>query len=142
MDYLPFIPWVLGGLLLLAGLFAILGAYRYRLLSHRIGAFTCDLRKGRQTGKEPQRFSPGVACYGIGRLDWFHAWSMSPVPAVSWPRELLEILQREPAPGRRGEYLVSCRCNGADFDLLMSASAYAGLASWLEAAPSLVPDVI
>lgn len=106
------ILWALVGLIFMAGLLAVLGASRYRALNNRIGAFTCDLRKGRQTGKDPRRFVPGVACYGVGRLDWFTAWSLSPVAAKTWPRETLEVLNREPASGRRGEYLVSCRSNG------------------------------
>jgi len=142
MDALPLIIWGLGGLVLLAGLLAVLGASRYRALNNRIGAFTCDLRKGRLTGKDPRRFTPGVACYGVGRLDWFSAWSLSPVPLMSWPRESFEIVSREPATGRRGEFLVSCRSDGKYFDLLMSASAYAGLASWLEAAPASSPEII
>jgi len=142
MHSLPVILWVLVGLLALAVLLALAGASRYRALNNRIGAFTCDLRKGRQTGKDPRRFTPGVALYGTGRLDWYTAWSLSPVAACSWQRENLEILQREPASGRRGEYLVSCRADGKPFDLLMSASAYAGLASWLEAQPTSVPEII
>lgn len=131
--------WVLGGLLALVGVLALLGASRYRRLNNRIGAFTCDLRQGHLVGKEPRKFAPGVACYGTGRLDWFSAWSLSLRPTITWSRDTLEVIQREPAPGRRGEYLVSCRSNGSPFDLLMSASAYSGLASWLEAAPSAIP---
>jgi hypothetical protein len=142
MHALPLTLWVLGGLMALIGLLAILGASRYRALNTRIGAFTCDLRKGRLTGKDPRRFTPGVACYGTGRLDWYTAWSLSPIPAHSWRRESLEILQREPAVGRGGEFLVSCRGEGRHFDLLMSPSAYAGLASWLEAAPTSTPEII
>jgi len=142
MHALPVILWILGALLILATVLLVLGASRYRALNNRIGAFACDLRKGRHTGKDPRRFMPGVACYGVGRLDWYSAWSLSPIAAKSWRRETLEVLHREPAPGRKGQFLVSCRADGADFDLLMSTSAYAGLASWLEAAPSSLPEII
>jgi len=136
------ILWWLGALCVICGVLFFVGASRYRALSNRIGAFTCDFRKGRQTGQDPRRFSPGVACYGVGRLDWYNAWSLSPMATRSWPRESLHILGRELAPGRGGQYLVSCRADGNDFDLLMSTSAYAGLASWLEAAPTTVPEII
>jgi len=142
MHALPVILWGLVVLLVLVALVLIIGASRYRALGNRIGAFTCDFRKGRQIGQDPRRFSPGVACYGVGRLDWYNAWSLSPLASHSWRRESLHVLGRELAAGRGGQYLVSCRADGDDFDLLMTTSAYAGLASWLEAAPTTVPEII
>jgi len=134
---LALVFWVVGGLLVGLSVLVLLGASRYRALCHRIGAFTCDYRKGRRNGGEPRRFEPGVAVYSSSALLWFSAWSLRPRFSFQWPRSELVVISREPASGRNGEYLVRCQCNGKAFDLLMSDSAYVGLNSWLEANPSI-----
>lgn len=133
--------WVVGGLLALLIALTLIGASRYRRLSHRIGAFTCDYRAGRSNGGEPRRFEPGVAVYSAEALLWYAAWSLSPTQLYQWSRSDLTVLSRAPAVNRTGEYLVRCQCDGANFDLLMPQAAYLGLASWLEAAPPPAPTV-
>ncbi|MCL1799941.1 MAG: DUF2550 domain-containing protein [Promicromonosporaceae bacterium] len=142
MSYVPIIAVVVGGLLVLAGLLVFLGLYRYWAMVRRVGAFTCDLRLGRLNGREPRQFAPGVASYGVGKLEWYRAISLNPTPAIQWPRNEFQVLSRLPAPLRKDEVIVRCQCRDASFDLLMTPSAYAGLASWLEAAPPTLPDVI
>ena len=142
MAALTIALWAIGGALLLVGLILVLGASRYHTLNHRIGAFTCDYRKGKLNGREPKRFTPGVAAYSTGQLEWYSAWSMGPAPSMVWPRAAFTVSQRQVVPGRPNQVVVRCHCAGADFDLLMTGSAYAGLASWLEAAPTPVPEVI
>lgn len=134
--------WLAGGLLLILSVLFVVGASRYRRLSHRIGAFTCDYRSGRSDGGEPRRFEPGVAVYSAESLDWYAALSLSPAYQHRWSRTDLVVRYRAPAANRNGEYLVRCQCDGAEFDLLMPAAAYLGLASWLEAAPPRVPTIL
>jgi len=135
------VMFVVGGLLILLGLLLVGGASRYRRLSHRIGAFTCDYRKGRSNGGEPRSFEPGVAVYSAEALLWFSAWSIKPGYRYQWPRADLVVRSRAPAVNRTDQFLVRCQCQGAEFDLLMSSEAYLGLASWLEAAPPHSPLV-
>ena len=125
---------ILGGALL-AGLVVLgLGASRLSTLSGRVGSFVCGARPVAPAGAV---VVAGIAQYGAGRLDWWRAWSLSPRPARSWHRTELEVVGRSPlaVPGRPGLYLVHCRYRGVDFALTMSPEAYAGLTSWLEAAP-------
>jgi hypothetical protein len=127
---------LLGLGLLLAALVVVAGLFlsRQRTLTHRVGSFGCLLR---QTG--PRGWTPGVAQYGSGRLLWWRSLSLAPRPAHTWPREKLEVLERSPYPGRdelgRPLVAVRCRIDDEEFTLSMSAAAYAGLVSWLEAGP-------
>ncbi|WP_311836147.1 DUF2550 domain-containing protein [Cellulomonas fimi] len=111
-----------------------LGASRLRTLSGRVGSFVCAARPAQPPGGA---WSAGIAQYGAGRLDWWRSWSLSPRPARSWERSELEVLGRDSmeAAGRPDLYLVRCRHRDAELELTMSPGAYAGLTSWLEAAP-------
>ncbi len=55
-----------------------------------------------------------------------------PTPAIPAGVEALTGVH---ASARADAYIVRCSCRGAELELAMSAAAYAGLASWLEAAP-------
>lgn len=111
--------------LVVLGIAAALFVSRGRGLSRRVGSFPCDLRSG-------DRWVSGVSSYGAGRVDWHRLMSMSPRPARTWTRQELQIITQAPA----GEdYTVQCRYRGEDLELLMPASAFAGLVSWLESAP-------
>ncbi|MGV8966785.1 MAG: DUF2550 domain-containing protein [Cellulomonas sp.] len=112
----------------------LLGVSRLTTLSGRVGSFVCGARPVSPAGA---LVVAGIAQYGAGRLDWWRAWSLSPRPARSWRRSDLELISRSPmaVPGRPDLYLVHCRYQGVDFALTMSPEAYAGLTSWIEAAP-------
>lgn len=128
--------YVLGAVITVAVLLAlglVLGASRLRTLSRRVGSFQCGARPAR-----PQApWSAGIAQYGVGRIDWWRCWSLSPRPARTWHRDRLSVTGRTPLDqaGQPDQYLVRCRYDDVDFELTMSAGAYAGLASWLESAP-------
>ncbi|RYV50680.1 DUF2550 family protein [Pengzhenrongella frigida] len=122
--------------LALLGVVAILGlgASRLSTLSGRVGSFVCGARPVSPAGGA---VVAGIAQYGAGRLDWWRAWSLSPRPTRTWRRAELEVIARSllAVPGRPDLYLVQCRYREAEFALTMSPEAYAGLTSWLEAAP-------
>ena len=129
---------------------AIVATLRLRTLTHRVGWFECGLRRlppadrpvpPEAAGPGATRPAPirGIAHYAVGRIDWWPRWSVSMRPAISWSRADLTVLVRLPAaPGdaaRAGLAVVRLSRQGEDFELTMSDAAYAGLASWLEAAP-------
>jgi len=123
------------GLVVLVVLGALaLGATRLQTLAGRVGSFVCGARAGQPGG---DAWVAGVAQYGAGRLDWWRSWSLSPRPVHSWQRTEFVVTGRAPIPGaaRTGLYLVQCQHRGVHFELTMSPEAYAGLTSWLEAAP-------
>ncbi len=131
----------------LATAFAVLvglGLTRVHSLNRRVGSFACAVRPlvvpggPRSTsGPEAPTWSQGVAHYGVGRLDWWRIWSLSPRPAQVWERSDLVILARRgmEAVGRPDLFEVRCRHRGTEFELAMSRDAYAGMMSWLESAP-------
>lgn len=111
-----------------------LGASRLRTLSGRVGSFVCGARPAQPPGGA---WVTGIAQYGAGRLDWWRSWSLAPRPTRSWQRTEFLVTGRVPldSAGRPDLYLVRCRHLDVDFELTMSPDAYAGLTSWLEAAP-------
>lgn len=127
---------LLGLGLLLAALLAVAGLFlsRQRTLTHRVGSFGCLVR-----ARDGGGWTPGVAQYASGRLLWWRSLSLAPRPARTWAREKLEVLERTPFPGAdelgRPLVAVRCRIDDEEFTLSMSAAAYAGLVSWLEAGP-------
>lgn len=126
----------LGALLLvLVGLAGAL-ASRRRVIARRPGSFACLWSA---VPDVPSSRVVGVAQFGHKRLAWFRVLSLSPRPVHSWSREALEVLERhgldEVGPSGRALVRVLCRHEGQEFVLVMSASAYAGLVSWLEAGP-------
>ncbi|QDW64081.1 DUF2550 domain-containing protein [Oerskovia sp. KBS0722] len=129
---MPLPAWIAIGLLLAVALVVGLGALRLRAISHRVGSFECSARPA---GDEQASWSLGIAHYGVGRIDWWRCWSLSLRPSRSWRRQDLVIVSRRPLDGDRDLFLVECSYEDVRFELTMSSGAYAGLASWLEAAP-------
>lgn len=125
---------VLGAIVLALVVTAALGASRLRVLSGRIGSFECAARPAEDPGSA---WTAGIAHYGAGRLDWWRSWSLAPRPARTWGRSELRVVGRAPfvGPGGAEQLVVRCRHGEGDFELTMSADAFAGLTAWLEAAP-------
>ena len=118
-----------------AAIVVALGAMRLRTLMHRVGSFACN---GRLLGNPNEQFTPGIAHYCVGRIEWYRAWSLSPRPARVWQRGTLEILDKTLLPAAKDRPMmlaVACRYQSHQFELAISEAAYAGLASWLESAP-------
>lgn len=106
---------------------------RVRSLGRRIGSFECALRRGGRSG-----WTGGIASFGLDRLDWYRLLSFSLRPAQSWSRSELRIVDRAVrlSAGKRTSIVeANCCSRDAEFTLAMSEQAYAGLTSWLEAAP-------
>ena len=129
-------------LLVVAALVVLgLGLSRWSSLTRRVGSFRCSLRVG-------TRWSRGIAHYGARHLYWWRLRSLAPRPGQVWPRGGMEVLERTAvAPSvAGGPYLVRCRVAGPrgaeEVELLMTPEAYAGLTSWLEAAPPVAHHVI
>lgn len=104
-----------------------------------MGSFRCSVQQG-------GRGVRGIAHYGARHLYWWRLRSLAPRPEHVWPRGAIAVVERRPvAPGGdlRGPLLVRCEVGGGEsVDLLMTAEAYAGLTSWLEAAPPVAHTVI
>lgn len=116
-----------------------LGISRWQSLTHRVGSFRCSLRVG-------SRWARGIAHYGARHLYWWRLRSLAPRPEQTWSRGQIAVLERRAAteggdPG--GPLLVRCRVGpDEEVELLMTPEAYAGLTSWLEAAPPVARTVI
>lgn len=132
---------VLIALLLVVALLVVaaLAFSRWHSLTSRVGSFRCSRRvRG--------RWVRGIAHYGARQLYWWRLRSLAPRPEQVWPRGQIAVLERRSAvegadPG--GPLLVTCRvAPGEDVELLMTPEAYAGLTSWLEAAPPVARTVI
>ena len=129
---------VLGAVVLVVLVTAAIGGSRLRMLSSRIGSFECAARAaGGTAGDLAGAWTAGIAHYGAGRIDWWRSWSLAPRPAHTWLRSDLTVVSRAPfvGPGGRDQLVVRCRSHDAEFELTMSAGAFAGLTAWLEAAP-------
>jgi len=128
----------MGAVLLVVAVVVVAGLYvsRVRALTLRVGSFPCRLRTAGGPG------APGVARYGTARLVWWRMLSLSPRPADTWRRDRLDLVERvaldEVDDLGRSMVLVSCRHDGEEFELMMSAAAYSGLVSWVEAGPRIV----
>lgn len=119
----------------------VLWLSRTHTLGHRVGSFRCAFG-----ASEQGPWSAGVAQYGATQLYWWKRWSLAPRPRQRWSREGFAILERrlhetQPIPGVR-LFLVVCESGGTRLPLLMSAEAYAGLTSWIEATPSRTSRIV
>lgn len=129
----------LGAVLLVVGGLLALYVSRQRTLTRRVASFVCMLN----TGPTVRRvWQPGVAQYTRERLLWWRTLSLSPRPARSWSRTELELVERTPI-GQDDEegrplLMVHCRHGADEFQVMISAPAYAGLVSWLESGPRRV----
>jgi Protein of unknown function (DUF2550) len=137
----PFVAWIGIAVLVVLALFVAAGVSRLRTLSRRVGSFPCSARPA---GSPHVAWTLGIAHYSVGRIEWWRCWSLSPRPARTWFRDRLEVTGRVPLDqaGQPDQHLVRCRYEGTDFELSMSAGAYAGLASWLESAPPGRRDLV
>jgi len=110
---------------------------RVHTLNRRVGSFHCRLGR---TAQGP--WSSGVAQYGADRLYWWRYRSLAARPRERWERVGLTVVERIGLPA--GQVVVTCRpgAQAQPVHLLMSAEAYAGLTSWIEATPSRVGSVI
>ncbi len=109
--------------------------YRRHTLTRRVGSFVCVW----SPHGVPAARAPGVARYATGRLEWWRVISLSPLPAETWERDRLELVDWEELDevDALGRSLVTAQCRHGDeaFALTMSSAAYSGLVSWLEARP-------
>ncbi|MGO1317786.1 MAG: DUF2550 domain-containing protein [Cellulomonadaceae bacterium] len=127
MGELIWVVAIIAGIVLIgAGLLTS----RIRTLAHRVGSFDCRIESGTTVVQ-------GIAHYGVRELYWWRLWSLSPRPARIWNRQELQIQDAEEieVPGKTGIYRIRCRYRGTELSLQMSLAAFAGLTSWLEAAP-------
>ena len=121
---------VLGALVLL-GVVALLLYSRVRALARRVGSFECALRRPGSAD-----WTSGIAGYGVNRVDWHRLVSLAPRPASSWSRNRLHVLAHTGREGSTATVVeVRCRYGDEEFELAMVRGAFAGLVSWLEAAP-------
>lgn len=114
---------VLGVLALTLGYFVV----RLRTLSRRVGSFLCERRTS-------GRWASGIGQYGTDGIRWYRTLSLSTRPAAQWPRSRLELVGRGRSTAD-GLIVVTCTTGADRFELVLSAAAYAGLASWLEGGP-------
>jgi hypothetical protein len=126
--------WILLALLVAAVVVIGLGASRLRTLAGRTGTFECGFRTLTRRGAH---VSLGFAQFRSERVDWWRCWSLFPRPKRSWRRDRLTVTGHVAldGTGRPDHYVVRCAHEGTTFELTMSVGAYAGLTSWLEAAP-------
>lgn len=138
---------VVASLLAAAVVVAGLWLSRTRTLSRRVGSFSCILVELHRDAS-PAR---GVGQYGSMTLYWWRRYSIVPRPARVWSRSSIEVLERTNlplVPGRPPAVVARCRVAptsggpSREITLQMSADAYAGFTSWLEATPSRVGKVI
>lgn len=146
MSGATWVAVVAGAFVLLAAVVGALWLSRTRALARRVGSFGCLL--GEVEGGPCAR---GVAQYGAVTLYWWRRASIMPRPARTWSRQGISVLERTPlpvVPGRPPAVVARCRVTSAvsgtvsEVRLQMSADAYAGFTSWLEATPSRVGSVI
>ena len=124
-------------LIVLAGL-GLVYVGRQRVLSQRVGSFTCLMTAG--PGEHHRAGSAGVAHYCTDRLLWWRALSLSARPARTWMRADLTVVRQvrldDWDEAGRPLLAVECEHHGDRFHLTMSESAMAGLVSWLESVPT------
>ena len=127
------------GAVLLAVVACLLWLSRAHTLDRRVGSFHCWVGP---TADGPWR--AGVAQYGSTTLYFWSRWSLAPRPRIRWSRVGLRVVERRwQNPGTTSDdrlVVASCHCQ-SDFYLLLSAEAYTGLTSWIEATPSRVNSV-
>ncbi|MBF0688781.1 MAG: DUF2550 domain-containing protein [Cellulomonas sp.] len=149
MSGAAWVAVVVAALLAGAGVVAGLWLSRTRTLARRVGAFSCLLGEVDRRGRTS--WARGVGQYGAVTLYWWRRLSIVPRPARRWSRGSIVVLERTVAPpvqDRPPAVVARCRLVPAsggpprEVRLQMSADAYAGFTSWLEATPSRVGKVI
>lgn len=115
----------------------IWGLSRLRRLSTAVGMFDCAFRSAKPGTAATESWAHGLCEYQSDRLLWWRLYSLSVTASKTWMREGFELTGRVPLDqaDMPGLYLVQCRYQDVPFELMMSAEAYHGLASWVESAP-------
>jgi len=130
---------LLVGAALLALVTFALWLSRVHTLDRRVGSFHCWLGR---SAEGP--WTVGVAQYGSAKLYFWRRYSLAPRPRARWDRVGLTVLERrwQDADAASGDRLIVATCRSSeDFYLLLSAEAYTGLTSWIEATPMRVNSV-
>lgn len=136
---------VVTSVLVVVGVLGCVWLSRTRTLARRVGSFSCLLDEGADAPA-----ARGVGQYGAATLYWWRRLSVMPRPARTWSRGSIVVLERivlPPVPGRPQAVVARCRVvpsaggTPREIRLQMSADAYAGFTSWLEATPSRVGRV-
>jgi len=129
--------WIIIGVLIALTVVFGWGFSRLRRLSTQVGLFDCAYRAGSASLNTGDRWTQGLCEYQSDRLLWWRILSLSFTANKIWMREEFELTGRVPLDQADlpGLYLVQCRYQGVPFELMMSAEAYHGLASWVESAP-------
>ena len=136
----------LGVLALIAVVVVGLWVSRTRTLAHRVGSFSCSLTR---TPDGP--WTRGVAQYGRVRLYWWRRRSLRPRAEHVWDRRQIVVIERRVLGDGEGEgggaVLVRCRVSreptrSSEVTMQMSADAFTGFRSWLEATPTRLGSVI
>lgn len=112
---------------------------RAHTLDRRIGSFHCWV-----ASNPDGPWRAGVAQYGAETLYFWSRWSLAPRPRIRWGRVGLRVVERrwQDPDASSGDRLVVASCRSDhDFFLLLSAEAYTGLTSWIEATPARVNSV-
>ena len=140
---------VVASSLVLVGGLGCVWLSRTRTLARRVGSFSCRLVEAPADVEAPS--ARGVAQYGAATLYWWRRMSILPRPARVWSRSSIVVVERTvlpPVPDRPQAVVAHCRvaplAGGAtqEIRLQMSADAFAGFTSWLEATPSRVGRII
>ncbi|WP_426594718.1 DUF2550 family protein [Cellulomonas sp. McL0617] len=127
------------GAALLAVVTGLLWLSRVHTLDRRVGSFHCW-----EATSPDGPWTAGVAQYGSATLYFWRRWSLAPRPHIRWNRVGLSVVERrwQDPDATSGDRLVVATCRSqSDFYLLLSAEAYTGLTSWIEATPSRVNSV-
>jgi len=138
--------WIVISALIVLVVIVAWGYLRLRRLSTQVGMFDCAYRRSKKPAglASDDYWAQGLCEYRSDRLVWWRLYSVKWVPSRTWLREGFDVAGRVPLDhaGLPGMYLVQCRYLDAPFELMMSAEAYHGLASWVESAPPSLPGYI
>jgi len=104
---------------------------------------SCRLRPGRQG----RGWVLGVGRYDGDRLVWYRVFSLAPRPRRSIPRQELTIIrQRRPTGPENlsllsGSVVLECSGRNGRVELAMSEAAVPGFQAWVEATPTVGPEI-
>lgn len=130
--------------LLLALAIAALGLRRQLLV--RRGA-TIDMSCRLRPGRHGRGWVLGAARYDDNSLCWYRVFSLAPRPRRSIPRQELTILRQRRPTGPEtlsllaGSVVVECAGRGGRVELAMSEAALPGFRAWVEATPTVGPEI-
>lgn len=119
---------------------AVLYVARQMIVAHRTGGFECAVLRRGPLSPRPS-WQSGLMRFGIERLRWYRAFSLSPRPELTIDRRAILDLERTTVPtsveGMEPHVLIDVRMEGgASHRILVAQSAASGLLAWLEAAPA------